>query len=146
LNKGEVTIAEFLEKENLTLACDLLQPFAHWITPDMMPKRFDTHFYLALAPEDHLAIHDGHESVDSVWISPTNALKGAEQGTYTIIFPTRLNIEMLGESDSVDNALAAARDRTIVPVTPWTEKRDDGVYLCIPKEAGYQISSAKMDP
>lgn len=145
LNKNEVTIAEFLEKENLTLACDLLQPFAHWITPDMMPKRFDTYFYLALAPGDHVAIHDGYESVDSIWISPANALKGAEEGTYTIIFPTRLNIEMLGESDSVDNALAAARDRTIVPVTPWTEKRDDGVYLCIPEDAGYQASSAKME-
>ena len=145
LNKNEVTIAEFLEKENLTLACDLLQPYAHWITPDMMPKRFDTHFYLALAPDDHVAIHDGYESVDSIWISPANALKGAEQGTYTIIFPTRLNIEMLGESDSVNNALEAARNRTIIPVTPWTEKRDDGVYLCIPEEAGYRLSSAKME-
>jgi 8-oxo-dGTP pyrophosphatase MutT (NUDIX family) len=145
LNKGEVSIAEFLEKENLTLACDLLQPFAHWITPDMMPKRFDTHFYLAQAPDDHVAIHDGYESVDSVWVSPVNALKGAEDGTYTIIFPTRLNIEMLGESDSVANALEAARNRTIIPVTPWTEKRDDGVYLCIPEEAGYRLSSAKME-
>ncbi len=145
LNKGEITIAKFLEKENLALACDQLQPFAHWITPDMMPKRFDTHFYLAMAPHDHLALHDGHESVDSIWISPANALKGAEEGTYTIIFPTRLNIEMLGESDSVNSALEMARDRTIVSVTPWTEKRDDGVYLCIPEEAGYRVSSAKME-
>lgn len=144
LAKGEVTIAEFLEKENLSLACDLLQPFAHWITPEMMPKRFDTHFYLALAPNDHLALHDGHESVDSIWISPADALKGGKEGKYTIIFPTRLNVEMLGESDSVDKALEMARDRRIVPVTPWTEKREDGVYLCIPEEAGYQVSSAKM--
>ena len=58
--KNEISISEFLERENLFLACDLLQPYAHWVTPEMMPKRFDTWFYLAQAPADHLAAHDGH--------------------------------------------------------------------------------------
>ena len=102
LNRGEVKLQDFLEKEQLHFACDTLQHFAHWITPEMMPKRFDTHFYLAVAPADHLALHDGHESVDSVWISPGDAIKGSEDGTYTIIFPTLRNIEMLAESSSVE--------------------------------------------
>ncbi len=145
LNKGEISIAQFLEKENLILACDLLQPFAHWITPEMMPKRFDTHFYLAVAPEDHVAIHDGHESVDSIWISPKDALVGADEGNYTIIFPTRLNIEMLSESESVESAMELAIKRPIAPVLPWMDKREDGMYLCIPSDAGYQISETKME-
>ena len=49
LNKGEIGIADFLEREGLRLAGDMLTPFAHWITPNMMPKRFDTRFYLAAA-------------------------------------------------------------------------------------------------
>ncbi len=145
LNDCEISIRTFLETEGLILACDELHRFAHWITPDMMPKRFDTHFYLAVAPEDHLAIHDGYESVDSVWISPNDALKGADDGTYTIIFPTRLNVEMLGESQDLDHALALAADRTIVPVLPWTEQRADGNYLCIPSEAGYRVSESRME-
>ena len=144
LAKGELKIREFLEKEDLTLACDLLHRYAHWITPDMMPKRFDTHFYLAKAPADHIAIHDGHESVDSVWITPQAALDGARSGKYTVIFPTRLNIEMLGQSTSVANAIEMANQRNIVSVLPWTEKRDDGKYLCIPKNSGYSISEEKM--
>ena len=144
LHKHELSLEEFLTREKLRLACDKLQHFAHWVTPEMMPKRFDTHFYLAEAPIDHLAVHDGHESVDSVWISPEDAVKGAEDGTYTIIFPTLLNIEMLGESDSVANAMDMAADRTIVEVLPWTEQRDDGNYLCIPAEAGYRVSEQKM--
>jgi 8-oxo-dGTP pyrophosphatase MutT (NUDIX family) len=144
LNNGEVSLRDFLEKESLTLACDKLQHYAHWVTPTMMPKRFDTHFYLAAAPADHLAIHDGHESVDSIWISAADALAGAVEGTYTIIFPTRLNVEMLGESASVENAMDMAAARDIVSVEPWTEKRDDGMYLCIPAEAGYAISEEKM--
>lgn len=144
LAKGEMTIKEFLDKESLILACETLHKFAHWITPTMMPKRFDTHFYLAAAPGDHLALHDGHESVDSVWIEPAQALKEAEEGTHTIIFPTRLNVEMLGESHSVEDAINKSGERTVVTVLPHVEKRDDGPWLCIPAEAGYSISEEKM--
>ncbi len=144
LNAGEISLAEFLKREQLRLACDLLQHFAHWITPEMMPKRFDTHFYLAAAPADHLAIHDGHESVDSIWITPEAALAGNQDGTYTIIFPTRLNVEMLDESRTVDDAMIMARERDIVPVLPWTEQREDGNYICIPTDAGYAVSAEKM--
>jgi 8-oxo-dGTP pyrophosphatase MutT (NUDIX family) len=141
---GEMGIGEFLEQEDLILACDKLVPFAHWVTPAMMPKRFDTHFYLAIAPTDHLAIHDGHESVDSVWISPEDVLQGAENGKYTVIFPTRLNVEMLATSHSVAEAIEDANARQIVTVLPWMEQRADGNYICLPKEAGYAVTAEKM--
>jgi 8-oxo-dGTP pyrophosphatase MutT (NUDIX family) len=88
LNNGDLSISEFVQTQKLRLACDQLVHYAHWVTPDMMPKRFDTHFYLALAPEDHLAVHDGYESVDSIWIDPAQALADAAVGTRTVIFPT----------------------------------------------------------
>lgn len=144
LHGGDLSLRAFLEQEELRLACDRLQRFAHWITPPMVPKRFDTHFYLAAAPSDHLAIHDGHESVDSVWISPADAVAGGEDGTYTVIFPTVRNLELLGQSTDVDGAMAMAADRTIVTVLPWMEQRDDGTYLCIPPEAGYGVSEERM--
>src|SRR5271168_4851944 len=53
LEKGEMSLRDLVEKENLRLACDHLVHFAHWITPTMMPKRFDTHFFVALAPQGH---------------------------------------------------------------------------------------------
>ncbi len=145
LNQAEISLVDFLSSESLTLACDLLQPYAHWITPEMMPKRFDTHFYLARAPEDHLALHDGHESVDSVWISPSDALAGADTGQYTVIFPTRLNLQMLAESHSVEEALEMAAARSIVPVLPWVEQREDGAWLRIQEEAGYRVNEIRME-
>jgi 8-oxo-dGTP pyrophosphatase MutT (NUDIX family) len=144
LHGGETTLAEFLEREDLRLACDTLVRFAHWVTPTMMPKRFDTHFFIARAPEDQVLAHDGHESVDSVWITPQRAVADAEAGTRTVIFPTLRNVEMLGEADSVDAAFAAAGAREVVTVLPWTEQRDDGVWLRIPEEAGYRISEERM--
>ena len=144
LAKSELGINEFLEQEDLELACDLLIPFAHWITPEMLPKRFDTHFYLAIAPADHLAVHDGHESVDSIWITPDAALAGAKDGKYTIIFPTRVNVEMLAESQTVEQALADADNRDIVTVLPWMETRDGSNYICIPENAGYATTIEQM--
>ncbi len=144
LNNGEVALLDFLRDEQLVLACDTLVHYAHWITPDMMPKRFDTHFYLAMAPADHIALHDGYESVDSVWIRPEDALAEAEAGTKTVIFPTLRNIEMLAESHTPEQAIADARVRTIVPVLPWMEQRDGATYLRIPEEAGYAVSEEKM--
>jgi len=70
LAKDEASIVDLVEAEDLELATDLMVPFAHWITPTFAPRRFDTWFFLAEAPEDQIALHDGSESVDSVWIAP----------------------------------------------------------------------------
>jgi 8-oxo-dGTP pyrophosphatase MutT (NUDIX family) len=144
LNSGEVALLDFLRDEKLVLACDCLTHFAHWITPEMMPKRFDTHFYLALAPHDHVALHDGYESVDSVWITPAAAMDEATAGTKTIIFPTLCNVEKLAASRTPDDAIAAAGSANVVPVLPWMEQRDDGNYVCIPIEAGYPTNDQKV--
>lgn len=144
LHSGEVALKDFLEREGLRLACDTLVHFAHWVTPHMMPKRFDTHFFIARAPEDHVLLHDGHESVDSVWIRPQQVLDDAAAGRRTVIFPTLRNVEKLADADSVEAAIEAARSTPIVTVTPWTERRDDGVWLRIPVEAGYRISEERM--
>jgi len=144
LHSGTCSLREFIEREQLRLACDQLVHFAHWVTPEMLPKRFDTHFFLAAAPTDHLAVHDGHESVDSVWIRPADALDQARRGERTIIFPTLRNIEKLGAYDSVAAAIAGTQADAIVRVLPWMEKRDDGMFLCIPREAGYAVSEERM--
>lgn len=137
LHAGEVGLLDFLTRERLRLACTELVHFAHWVTPPMVPRRFDTHFFLAMAPADHLAVHDGHESVDSVWIRPQDVIDQAGRGERTVIFPTLRNVEKLAAFDSVESAVTAAAARPVVRVEPWTERRDDGTWLCIPREAGY---------
>ncbi len=144
LHQGEVSILRFVQEQKLRLACDRLVHFAHWVTPEMMPRRFDTHFFLAEAPADHLAVHDGHESVDSVWIRPADVLEQAARGERTVIFPTLRNVEKLGTFATVAEALEAAAAAEVVRVLPWTERRDDGTWLCIPREAGYAVSEERM--
>jgi 8-oxo-dGTP pyrophosphatase MutT (NUDIX family) len=134
LNAGEVGLVEFLTKEKLRLACDALVPFAHWITPTFMPKRFDTYFYVASAPAGQLGRHDGSESVDSVWVNPNQAIGDKR---WTIIFPTKMNLTKLGRANSVADAIARAKAEPIVTVEPKVMPKGDGQVLTIPEEAGY---------
>lgn len=145
LDKGGLAILDFLKDNDLRLACDQLVRFAHWITPENMPKRFDTHFYLASSPEGQAALHDGHETVDSVWANPNQIIAEAKEGKWTIIFPTLMNVEKLGKASNVDEALQRARDDTIVSVEPQVVIIDGEKYLEIPKEAGYSVVHEKFN-
>jgi 8-oxo-dGTP pyrophosphatase MutT (NUDIX family) len=139
LNRGQTTLPEIIDAEDLTLACDLLTRFAHWITPEIAPRRFDTHFFLVAAPPDQVALHDGGESVDSTWTTPSAALADADAGRCTIVFPTRLNLLKLARSHGVEEALATARAARIVTVMPRIEQTDAGAVLRIPAEADYDV-------
>lgn len=141
LNDDSAGIVELVEAEDLELAVDCLVPFAHWITPEFAPKRFDTWFFAAVAPADQLALHDGSESVDSLWVSPAQALAEAAAGRHTLVFATQQNLSLLAEAASVEAALAAARQRRIVAVQPWLEERDGVRHLHIPADAGYALTS-----
>lgn len=140
LEADEIGMADVAEAEGLRLALDRLTPFAHWITPEPLPKRFDTHFFLAQAPGDHALLHDGNEAVDSVWISPSEALAQAAADKLTMIFATRLNLERLDKSSTVAEAVERARADTIVTVMPKMRKTETGRILTIPIQAGYGAS------
>jgi 8-oxo-dGTP pyrophosphatase MutT (NUDIX family) len=138
--------APSLEAAGLVLALDALTPFAHWITPQGMPKRFDTSFYLARAPETQAsAFGDGREAVEAVWVAPAVALEGWANGELRILFPTRLNLEKLAESGSAEEAIAAAASRTIVTVEPRIVKEGDALVLAIPAEAGYSVTREPLE-
>jgi 8-oxo-dGTP pyrophosphatase MutT (NUDIX family) len=137
LNEGKVKFANIIAENDLELALDLLVPYAHWITPEGMKKRFDTWFFLAEAPPEQVGMHDGKESTDSIWLSPREALEGGASGRFTLPFPTTRNLIKLGKQPSVAGALDDASRSTIVSVTPIVTRDGDKRQLRIPIEAGY---------
>jgi hypothetical protein len=110
-----------------------------------MPKRFDTHFFLAAAPRDQAAAHDGGESVDSLWIAPARALEEARAGRLSIIFPTRMQLAKLARAASMGEALARARAEPVVTVLPKVGRGASGPVIRIPAEAGYDLVEAPLD-
>jgi 8-oxo-dGTP pyrophosphatase MutT (NUDIX family) len=137
LNDRKTTFLQVLTDNAMVLALDELVPYAHWITPEGMPKRFDTWFFLAAAPPDQLGAHDGRESTDSIWVSPREALEGGETGRFKLPFPTTRNLIKLGNQASVKDALKDSVGKSIVTVTPVMTRLHGGRQLRIPKEAGY---------
>ena len=137
LNDHKTTFLKVLADNGLVLALDELVPYAHWITPEGMPKRFDTWFFLAAAPPDQLGAHDGRESIHSIWVSPREALAGGETGRFKLPFPTRRNLIKLGKQGNVQDALKDSTGKSIVTVMPVMTRLNGGRQLRIPKEAGY---------
>jgi len=146
LAKDEATIVDLAEAEDLEIATDLMTPFAHWITPTFAPRRFDTWFFLAEAPEDQVALHDGSESVDSVWIGAQQAIDEATAGKRTLVHATLKNLELLVDGKTVVGAISQATERKIVTVQPWVETRDGKRYLHIPPDAGYRNLFRELPP
>lgn len=146
LNAGTISFASVLEHETLVPAPDLLVNFAHWITPAQQPKRYDTQFFLAAAPQAQLAAHDGHEAVDSIWISPAHALKETEAGRYKLVFATAKNLEKLARSACAAQAIEAARAARVVTVQPQSVRLEGTRRLLrIPAEADYGGSEFIVD-
>jgi 8-oxo-dGTP pyrophosphatase MutT (NUDIX family) len=135
-DEGKIFEKIFSDNGNL-LTLDELVPYAHWITPEGMPKRFDTWFFLAAAPPEQVGAHDGKESTDSIWLSPREALAGGESGRFKLPFPTTRNLIKLGKHRTVKAALDEARQSRIVTVMPVMTRLNGGRQLRIPAEAGY---------
>ena len=145
IDRREESFLELIKAQDLVLCVNELVPYAHWITPDMMPKRFDTRFFIARAPIEQRAVHDGRETTEAVWVQPSEILRREKSGEATLLFPTRVNLELLEDSGPPEAALDAARQREIVTVLPVVDKGEQGAVLKIPAEAGYRVTIEPLE-
>ncbi|WP_375461352.1 NUDIX hydrolase [uncultured Enterovirga sp.] len=139
LARGELSFLGLVAGLAVKLDLGAMALFAHWITPASMRKRFDTRFFLMTAPEDQIAACDGCETVDAEWVTPDEALRLRESGERIILFPTRLNLELLARSASVADAFASLKARPVVTIEPLVEQIEGGMLLTIPPDAGYGV-------
>jgi 8-oxo-dGTP pyrophosphatase MutT (NUDIX family) len=117
---------------------DQLVPFSRWITPVEVKIRYDTRFYLAIAPPHCAPSADEQEIVEVSWISPSEALDQHRAGEMLLVFPTIKQLEALGEFASADDALAAARSREVEPILPKVAVVDGEPRVLLPGDPGYE--------
>jgi 8-oxo-dGTP pyrophosphatase MutT (NUDIX family) len=96
VHAGRRTFVDVLAAERLELAADGVRYFAHWITPEGEPKRFDTRFFLALAPEGQAYAHDDTELIGSEWVRPGDALDRHLAGRFPLVGPTSVCLRDIG--------------------------------------------------
>ena len=106
---------------------------------------FDTHFFLAAAPEDApTPVEDGTETARAFWASAAQVLADAEAGRAHLIFPTRRVLERLATLGSFEAAAAHAAAYPVRTITPWIERRDGVDQLCIPDDLGYPVTAEPL--
>jgi 8-oxo-dGTP pyrophosphatase MutT (NUDIX family) len=126
---GRTTLGHIAAREGLRLATDSLAYWAHWITPEGMPKRFDTHFFLAEERSGQSAIHDNVEVTASAWISPRGALESFERGEFPMVFATVRQLRELVDLRSTDEAFARFAGATPPTIMPVARREADGTIL-----------------
>jgi 8-oxo-dGTP pyrophosphatase MutT (NUDIX family) len=112
------SLREVIVDERLRLALDALVPFAHWVTPPVDTRRFDTRFFVTRVPEHQSPVHDDAEATHSAWLAPRDALAAAGAREIVLPPPTWATLRELERFDNVDAAIAWARQRTILRREP----------------------------
>jgi 8-oxo-dGTP pyrophosphatase MutT (NUDIX family) len=114
-----------------------LVKFSQWITPREVRIRFDTHFFLAPAPDGVQPAVDGAECVDLGWHTPAGALDAHARGALPLVFPTIKHLEQFGAFASADALIAHARGREVGPVLPQVVLDGEVARVLLPGEPGY---------
>jgi 8-oxo-dGTP pyrophosphatase MutT (NUDIX family) len=130
-------VRELAEEAGITVAASELQPWSRWITPEPVPIRFDTRFYLALAPAHSPPRPDGSETVDARWFEPREALEMHRARELELVFPTIKHLESLLPYANAQEALDAVAGLPPTPVLPRIVGEGEGRRVVLPGEPGY---------
>jgi 8-oxo-dGTP pyrophosphatase MutT (NUDIX family) len=136
--EGRHSFADLVREAGLVLDGGCLRVFGHWITPSPAPRRYDTWFFVAPAPDGHAYAHDETETIASEWVRPADALEQARRKELELIYPTYCSLEALSRFetthelfDAVDAAWREPRGalREVVGARAWQVRLpgdDDG--------------------
>lgn len=131
LMDDEATLADVVDRLGAVLDARPMVHAAHWVTPVVEPRRYDTHFFLAALPEGREPRPDPREMTEAVWLSPGAALERFEAGTLPMVFPTVRTLETLADHVTAQAALTAFHDRAVQRILPRLVRTSRGVGIVL---------------
>jgi 8-oxo-dGTP pyrophosphatase MutT (NUDIX family) len=132
LHDGKRELRQILSDDTLRIAADALVLSAHWVTPPIDVRRFDTRFFITRLPGGQVASHDARETTESRWFSPARAIEAAERDQIVLPTPTWITLRELAEFDSVESILTWAGRRTVTRREPGFIRTADSKVLIMP--------------
>jgi 8-oxo-dGTP pyrophosphatase MutT (NUDIX family) len=137
LNAGTAVFGDVLAVRGLVLDAAELRVFSHWLTPLGAPRRYNTWFFVAPAPDGEDGTHDDNELVASAWVRPIDALAQYERGHIDLIFPTEMSLRALSRYEHSRDLLS---DLDAVPRDahgrPEVVSDGTGERVALPHDAG----------
>ncbi|MGV9774074.1 NUDIX hydrolase [Streptosporangium sp. NPDC003464] len=129
-----LSFADFLDGRGLVLRSDLLRPWAHWITPEVEHRRFDTRFFVAALPPGQRTRDVGGEADQVVWVRPADAVDQAKNGQIFLMPPTYRTLGELSDYPTVADVLGAERE--IVTLMPEIAEVDGEMRIVLDDDYG----------
>ena len=143
IDSGSANMGQLCVAEDLVLQVDRLMPLSRWTTPLGANRRYDTRFYVALAPPRQVALHDNVELVSTRWVAPAQALAEAAAGTITMIFPTVVTMHWLNRFTTATEALVALDGRDDpTAVTPELITEGKRLVIRLPDGSRFDAETA----
>jgi len=134
----ETALRELEEEASVALSSpEELVPFSRWITPEEVKVRYDTRFYLALAPAHTKPVPDGEEIVELRWFAPAEALELQRAGELLLVFPTIKKLQTLARFESPEEVLEAVRAVAPEPILPRIDTSGPEPQVLLPGDPGY---------
>jgi 8-oxo-dGTP pyrophosphatase MutT (NUDIX family) len=124
LRSGDLTFASVLQERDWYADAAALLYFSHWITPPAEPRRYDTHFFLAIAP-DQTALADADETHDGLWVAPAAALERYRAGRFRLVYPTIKHLERIAPFSTVEALTEFARTKPVLTIMPTGSPYED---------------------
>lgn len=130
--EGAVTLQDLVGRHGFRLALDELVVFAHWVTPEIEIKRFDTRFFVAQLPFDQNAMHDERETIQSEWMEPDLAVERCQRDEIALPPPTWTTLRMLSKLLSAEEVMRWAGQRRVVRIQPGFIRDETQTMLTLP--------------
>ncbi|MGH9097760.1 MAG: NUDIX hydrolase [Acidimicrobiales bacterium] len=146
LNAGETGLLDVCRSQGLFLDVGPMYYVAHWITPELAPRRYDTRFFITTAPTGQVARHDDGETIASIWVRPTDALARYQAGEIELVPPTVDSLQRISRFQTTNDAMNWAEKVTeVTTMLPIVLFEDGQVLILRPGDEGYeQAAEAKM--
>jgi 8-oxo-dGTP pyrophosphatase MutT (NUDIX family) len=144
LESRELSLAQFLARNQLVLRADLLRPWSNWVTPEEEPRRYDTRFFLAMLPAGQRADGATSEASGSGWQAPAGALADWRDRRVGLLPPTWVTLSELEECGTLEAALAAPR--SIEKIMPRVVRDGGKLRVVLPGDPRYATADGHLEP
>ena len=148
LKENPNALRALLSKRKMRLDLNALHPFSRWITPPHEPRRFDTRFFITIAPEGQSGAHDEYETMSSFWASPEDILRRYYANEVTLMPPTLRTVQLIGECEGIKGVFALATSSNLDPIMPKVVREGEGdaakMSLLLPGDPEHPVKEQRI--
>lgn len=144
LTTAPSALRDFLTEHGLKLDLGALHAFARWTTPTAEARRFDTRFFLGVAPAEQTGKHDDFETTASFWARPEDILDRNTRNEVTLLPPTNRSLTLLATCADTDAAIALCAAANLSPICPRIVPMGDTVAIVLPGDPEHDVREARV--